>query len=180
MTPQWCHTDAVEITRYVHDLQNQLLELAEPSGEQATDLARRLASSLDASLRMVLLEALSEAAAEITADLAPGSVEVRLRGREPEFVVTPPMPRDSGDAGDASGAPDQPPTGDYSVDGQATRTTLRLPEKLKTEAETAAAREGISVNTWLVRAVATALSRHRATPPTPPANTGTRFTGWVR
>ena len=36
----------------------------------------------------MLLEALSDAAGEITRELAPGSVEVRLRGRDPEFVVT--------------------------------------------------------------------------------------------
>lgn len=69
---------------------------------------------------------------------------------------------------------------DYTVDGQTTRTTLRLPENLKTKAEAAAAREGLSVNTWLVRAVATALTDQAATAPMPPTNSGTRFTGWVR
>ncbi|MFV2083259.1 hypothetical protein [Micromonospora sp. LOL_021] len=37
---------------------------------------------------MTLLDALSAAADEITRDLAPGSVELRLRGRDPHFVVT--------------------------------------------------------------------------------------------
>jgi hypothetical protein len=69
---------------------------------------------------------------------------------------------------------------DYARDGRTTRTTLRLPEDLKARAEAAAAREGLSVNTWLVRAVATALTDQATTAPLPPANSGTRFTGWVR
>ena len=37
----------------------------------------------------MLLDALSAAADEITRELAPGSVELRLRAGEPDFVVTP-------------------------------------------------------------------------------------------
>jgi hypothetical protein len=177
MTPQWCHTDAVDISRHVQELQDQLVEATELAGEQASEIARRLTRSLDASLRMVILEVLSDAAGEITAELAPGSVDVRLRGRDPEFVVTPPMPFDTTDVPVPQG-PASP--ADYIVDGQTTRTTLRLPENLKAKAEAAAAREGLSVNTWLVRAVATALTDHAATAPLPPVNSGSRFTGWVR
>jgi hypothetical protein len=167
----------VDISRHVQELQDQLVEATELAGEQASEIARRLTRSLDASLRLVILEVLSEAAGEITAELAPGSVDVRLRGREPEFVVTPPMSPDTTDAP----VPQEPASSvDYTVDGQATRTTLRLPDNLKAKAEAAAAREGLSVNTWLVRAVATALTDQAATAPLPPANSGTRFTGWVR
>ena len=38
------------------------------------------------------------------------------------------------------------------------RISLRLPESLKTDVEAAAARDGVSVNTWLVRAADTALA----------------------
>ena len=56
-------------------------------------VAERLITALDAAVRLALIDALSAAAEEITADLAPGSVEVRLRGREPELVVVmPPLP----------------------------------------------------------------------------------------
>lgn len=167
----------MDISRHVQELQDQLVEASELSGEQASDIARRLTRSLDSSLRLVILEALSEAAAEITTELAPGSVDVRLRGRDPEFVVTPPMSSDTTEAPAA-----QQPTSsvDYVTDAQTTRTTLRLPENLKTKAEAAAAREGLSVNTWLVRAVATALTDQTTTAPTPPTNSGSRFTGWVR
>ncbi|GAB3262038.1 hypothetical protein GCM10027562_25640 [Arthrobacter pigmenti] len=153
------------------------MESTELAGEQAGVIARRLARSLDSSLRLVILQALSEAADEITAELAPGSVDVRLRGRDPEFVVTPPA---SHDTSEAAVAQEPASHADYAVDGQTTRTTLRLPENLKTKAEAAAAREGLSVNTWLVRAVATALTDQTTTTPLPPTNSGTRFTGWVR
>lgn len=177
MTPMWCHTDAVDISRHVQELQDQLVEATELAGEQANEIANALTRSLDASLRLVILEVLSEAANEITSELAPGSVDVRLRGRDPEFVVTPPM---SPDTTEAMVAQEQSSPMDYTVDGRTTRTTLRLPENLKTKAETAAAREGLSVNTWLVRAVATALTDQAIAAPMPPTNSGTRFTGWVR
>ncbi|WP_264670909.1 type II toxin-antitoxin system HicB family antitoxin [Arthrobacter sp. VKM Ac-2550] len=167
----------MDISRHVQDLQGQLVEATELAGEQASEIASQLIRSLDASLRLVILEVLSEAASEITSELAPGSVDVRLRGRDPEFVVTPPLPSDTTEAVVAQ----EPASSmDYTVDGRTTRTTLRLPENLKTKAEAAAAREGLSVNTWLVRAVATALADQTITAPVPPANSGTRFTGWVR
>src|ERR671937_837144 len=43
-------------------------------------------------------------------------------------------------------------------DALSVRITLRLPESLKTAVESAAARDGVSVNTWLVRALARAVS----------------------
>ena len=75
-------------------------------------------------MRLALLEALSTAADEITRDLAPGSVYVRLQGREPQFVVTPapaeplaeagpcavlPAPRTSGGRRRRDGANQLPP-----------------------------------------------------------------------
>ena len=55
----------------------------------AEALADRLTAPLDSAIRLALLEALSDAAQEITRELAPGSVDVRLRGRDPEFTVSP-------------------------------------------------------------------------------------------
>ncbi len=54
------------------------------------------------------------------------------------------------------------------------RITLRLPEKLKTQAEDAAAREGVSTNTWLARAVAQAVGKRA------PARAGRRVTGYAQ
>ena len=78
----------MELGQYVSDLQRQLVDAAANGTEETRALAERIATGLDAATRLVLLEALSTAAAEITRDLAPGSVDLRLRGREVEFVVT--------------------------------------------------------------------------------------------
>ena len=80
----------MDLGHYVNDLQRQLEVAAEAGGDDARALAERLTAPLESATRLVLLEALSVAASEITRDLAPGSVDVRLRGRDPEFVVTPP------------------------------------------------------------------------------------------
>jgi hypothetical protein len=178
----------MDLTRYVDDLQQRLAQAAELGGEAAQQLAQRLAAPLDSAVRLVLIDALSVAAGEISTELAPGSVDVRLRGGEPEFVVDLPTP-DAGRPGTTSTAPSSPaPTGPAPLpadveDATTTRTTLRLPDHLKAQVEVAAARDGVSVNTWLVRAVGAALQ-----PTTAPAGTthitratgGTHVTGWVR
>jgi hypothetical protein len=182
----------MNITRYVDDLQHRLAIAADAGGEGARELAQRLTAPLDAAVRLVLLDALSAAAGEISAELAPGSVDVRLRGGEPEFVVAaapaptpwtatttpahllaaPPNPSDL----------PTPPTSDAEA-GSTTRTTLRLPDHLKSQVEVAAARDGISVNSWLVRAVAASLEQTTGGS-VPPVRTdprsANRVTGWVR
>src|SRR5919205_2916234 len=80
----------MDLTSYVNNLGREFATLAEAGGPEARALVERLTGSLESAIRMTLLDALSAAADEITRDLAPGSVELRLRGREPEFVVTPP------------------------------------------------------------------------------------------
>ncbi len=175
----------MDLSRYVDDLQQRLTQAAELGGEATQRLAQQLAAPLDAAVRLVLIDALSVAAGEISTELAPGSVDVRLRGGEPEFVVDLPAP-DAGRPGAAPApvapAPPAPLPAD-AEDATTTRTTLRLPDHLKTQVEAAAARDGVSVNTWLVRAVAAALQ-----PTAGPAGTtrivhatgGTHVTGWVR
>lgn len=187
----------MELTGYVDSLQRQLAVAAEAGGDQARELAERLAAPLDAAARLVLLEALAAAAGEITAELAPASVDLRLRGRDPEFVVTQLTPRDttggahSSDANAVRSIDEQhlvadaepPPIADGAFDpasAATTRTTLRLPDELKARAEAAAAREGVSVNTWLVRAVAAALEPAAAKPKRPARpGRGERVTGWA-
>lgn len=146
----------MELAPYVESLRHELLVAAEAGGEDARALAERLVAPLDSATRLILLEALSAAADEITRDLAPGSVEVRLRGRNPSFVVTPPPAEDAYEAmAEArSSAPVARTEGD---DGGTSRINLRLPDSLKLRAEEAADREGLSLNAWLVRAVAAAL-----------------------
>ncbi|TDD71858.1 toxin-antitoxin system HicB family antitoxin [Actinomadura rubrisoli] len=187
----------MDLMPYVENLRRELAVAAEAGGPDARALAERLTGALDSAARLTLLEALSAAADEITSDLAPGSVEVRLRGGDPAFVVTPPQP--VAPVGQAAGAgaetgraavappaaahaapPAAPPPSD---EGGTARMTLRLPEHLKMRAEEAAARQGLSVNAWLVRAISAAFepgagSRPADRPEQPPS--GRAYTGWVR
>lgn len=168
----------MDLTRFVDDLQNRVSIAAAATGDDAAQMARQLTGPLDAAVRLLLLDALSTAAGEISAELAPGSVDLRLRGGEPEFIVVAPAAPAEIRAEPPSSVPSA-----TDADGGTTRTTLRLPEALKIQVEVAAAREGVSVNTWLVRAVATVLEQPVSTGPAPAAPSsgrGTRLTGWVR
>ncbi|MEU4240083.1 toxin-antitoxin system HicB family antitoxin [Actinoplanes sp. NPDC026619] len=174
----------MDLTTYVNSLGREFATLAETGGDEARALVERLTGPLESAIRMTLLDALSAAADEITQDLAPGSVELRLRGRDPEFVVDVPIV-------ESAGAPAEPPSGApsgapdiFPEDGPAARINVRMPEQLKTAIEEAAARQGRSVNAWLVRAAAAGLQQ--ADPAARPEPRGTTkrssqsFSGWVR
>lgn len=168
----------MDLTAYVDNLRQELAVAAEAGGEDARALAERLTAPLESAVRLTLLDALSAAADEITRDLAPGSVDLRLRGREPEFVVTPPPAETPA----AQQAPAAAPPVAVDLDESATaRINLRLPESLKARAEEAAGKEGMSVNAWLIRAVATALAvPARAQRQTAGSGYGGQhYTGWV-
>lgn len=162
----------MELGPYVSDLKRQLVDAAENGAEDTRAAAERLAAGLDAAARLVLLDVLSAAVGEITRDLAPGSVDLRLRGREIEFVVT--QPNAEADTGEPSASA-------VDVDDASTsRTTLRLPDALKARVDEAAAADGLSVNTWLVRAVAAALQPKQRRAAQRTLRTGDNFVGWAR
>ncbi|SON62479.1 hypothetical protein MSIMFI_04004 [Mycobacterium simulans] len=169
----------MDLQPYVEAVRHELNLAAAAAGSAAQDLADRLSAPLESALRLALLEALSAAAEEITGELAPRSVEVRLRGRDPEFIVSAPLDDPALETGDGEadqefGAGYDPPG---KWDGGGTwRVTLRLPEGLRAAVEAAARREGASINTWLVRAAAAASQAPRAST----RKTGHRVTGWVR
>jgi len=146
----------MDITPYVDSLRRDLAAAAEAGGAEAKAAAQRLALSLDPAVRLALMDALSQAAAEITAELPSGSVDLRLRGREPEFVVdVPSLPMTAPPSAPAAPpAPTAPPEGDE--DDTVARITLRIPESLKAKAEELAAGSGHSLNTWLVHTIRTA------------------------
>ena len=181
----------MNLTTYVETLRHELAFAAEAGGDEARALAERLSAPLESATRLVLLEALSAAADEITRDLAPGSVDVRLRGRDPEFVVTPPPDRPFEEESERNFSNKDSPKGvgpstptalGEAEDGGTWRTTLRLPEHFRPRIEEAASREGISVNAWHVRAAAAALksTEHaRRSGPRDPSG-GQRYTGWAR
>lgn len=174
----------MELSPYVDSIHAQLDAAAEAGGEDARELARRLAAPLDAAIRLALQDALAAAAEEITVELAPGSVELRIRGREPEFVVTAPPADPSADESSeeddlrALTASQPSAEGDEAI----ARVNLRMPEHLKTRVERAADAEGLSVNTWLIRAAAARVDRnegsHRRAQRT--AHGAERYQGWAR
>jgi hypothetical protein len=179
----------MDLTSYVDDLRNELVAAAEAGGDEYRALAERLVGPLESATRLALLEALSAAADEITRELAPGAVEVRLRGRDPEFVVAiPPAGPPPGDEAGDGGFPPPPSSGLADEDdGGTSRITLRLPTHLKPRIDEAAGRAGLSANAWLVRVVAAALQpddrqrdRGRASEGRSATPFGRRHTGWVR
>ncbi|MET8994389.1 hypothetical protein [Amycolatopsis sp. NPDC004169] len=163
----------MDLTPFVDSLRREFAVAAEAAGEDAVALAERLASPLESAIRLTLLDALSTAADEITRDLAPGSVEVRLRRREAEFAVSPPTAPEPAPAE----APPPPPEAD---DGAVSRINLRLPDQLKQRVEEAASREKLSINAWLVRAANTALGADTSRPAHRRSVYGEKYTGWVR
>ena len=174
----------MELRPYLDALRHELALAAAAGGDEARELAERLTAPLESAARLVLLDALSEAAAEITRDLAPGSVDLRLRNREPSFLVTPAL---ADPWTDRSAAPPPPPPDPVPApaaapgeDEATVRISLRLPEHLKNRVEQAAARAGVSINTWLIRTASAATDTEPACPPTPDATGGQRYTGWVR
>lgn len=159
----------MDLTPYVDGIKQDLMAAAEVAGPDAAPVADRLLAALDAAIRLAFLDALSAAADEVTSELAPGAVEVRLRQGQPSFVVTPP-PAD---------APVEPPTvlHDDPAGATSARITLRLPEALKTRVDAAATVDGLSVNTWIVRALTSSV---RDAQPHRPGKIGQSFQGWVR
>jgi len=180
----------MELSPYVESLRADLARAIEATGPEARTYAERLTHALDPAVRMALLEALSDAAAEITQELRTQAVEVRLKGREPQFVVSAssPMADDSVE-----------PLDDVDDDGDVVaRITVRIPEGLKSRAEELATDLGQSLNTWIVAAIRRA-TRDRSVrvdldlgsfpfppgapaPPSSPGHgrTGRRIQGWAR
>ncbi|MFF5896859.1 hypothetical protein ACFY8O_13125 [Streptomyces argenteolus] len=173
----------MDLTPYVDTLRRELAVAAEAGGQEARELAERLTAPLESATRLTLLNVLSAATDEITRELAPGSVDVRLRGLDPDFVVTPP-PTDGAGATAEPGPFESPraPAPSDGDEGGTARVNLRLPAHLKARAEEAANREGLSVNAWLVRAVSAAVDGGGARPHTTEKSqtVGQSFTGWVR
>jgi hypothetical protein len=148
----------MQMAPYVHALQEDLAKAAAlAGGEAAQEAGQRLAQALEPSLHLRLLDLLSEIALSLTAQV-PGRIEVRLAGREPELVYVE----------DEEAEPASAP-GD---DALTARITLRLSEGLKAQVEVAAARESLSVNAWIVRALARGLE-------TRSVRAGRRLTGYA-
>lgn len=148
----------MNLTIVLQGLQEDLQSAAELGDERAAQVARRLGDVVGSRLRLSLLDLLSQVAVEVSSKLPNGHVEVRLAGQEPELVFVD----EASDAAPAAG------------EELSARITLRLPDSLKVAVERAAGREGLSTNTWLVRALA------RAVDARPAQSSGKRLSGYAR
>ncbi len=167
----------MDLSEYAESLRRELTSITRFAGEDIARAAEMISETLDSSIRLALLDVLSAAADEITADLDGATIDVRLTGTQPVFVVTVTHGADE---------PDAEPTEPGDEAGSA-RVTLRLSESLKARVEAAAMAGGMSVNAWLVRAISRALeppaggSRMRSSsPPTGRKNSAKRYTGFAR
>ncbi|MER7457072.1 toxin-antitoxin system HicB family antitoxin [Micromonospora sp. NPDC126480] len=156
----------MNLAPYLAELDAALTRTAAAGNDETRRIAELLAAALEPAARLALLTALSDLAAEVTERLAGPVVEVRLDGRDVAVVVS--------DLPEVEEPTPEPPTPEAS--GETSRVTLRLPEELKVRAEEAAAAQGASLNTWLVRSVQESLERR------PRASRGfvrSRVSGWV-
>ncbi|MFD9889680.1 hypothetical protein ACFWY9_10075 [Amycolatopsis sp. NPDC059027] len=177
----------MDLSVYVDRFGRELAALIAADDEDTLALLERRRTPLESLIRLTLLDVLSTATSEITRDLAPGSVELRLRGTRPEFAVAPPAPEQTPEnAADDSFEADVeaqlngvPMSTEYS--GMA-RINFRPPEQLKAAIEEAAGKEGSSVNAWLVRVVSAALRQRDRGQHTDQRGKRApqRRTGWVR
>lgn len=169
----------MELTTYVDALRHDLQNAAAAGDERTRETARLLSAALDPAARLCLVEAMTAVADEVTSTWGQGSVEIRMHGREPQVVVTTAHAMTVPPAPPPPPAPAAPPGEEELDDGSTARITLRLPEALKSRAERAAATEGLSVNAWLVRAVAGALQQPGSPGPSQQLF-GRRMTGFAR
>jgi hypothetical protein len=163
----------MDLSPYIESVRAGVVNAASLADEQTQHVAQRLGTAIGSSTRLALIEALSDAAGTISAELAPSSVELRMIGQDPEFVVslqtaeaepTLLMPEPESTSEETAEAEDEP----------VARITLRLPQSVKARVDEVASSEGISTNAWLIRAVMDALSERSGSrpewpqPPRPP------------
>jgi hypothetical protein len=174
MTPEWRYGGAMDLAPYVQSLSRALAQAGTAGGEEAEAFLERFVGPLESAIRLTLLTVLSAAAEEISATLGPGAVDVRLRGGDPQFVVNAPRAEEA----DGEGVPAYV----ASDEGQVSRVSLRLPERLKSRIDELAGRDGLSTNAWMVRVVAAAIEADERRRPFGRGGlqVGQSYVGWSR
>lgn len=166
----------MELSEYIAAVRGEVQDITRVAGEDVARAGQMIADALEPSIRLTLLDVLSAAAAEITTRLDHTAIELRLSSGNPTFAVVH-APQD---------LPLPPPAADLErgageEETGTSRVTLRLPDGLKIRAEAAAARDGLSLNAWLVRAASRALDhRSGVSPPRSRRGPGERITGYAR
>ena len=126
----------MRMSKFIDLLAADLKALGQLGGAELESAVSRLIPTLEPVLRTRRLEVLTEIAGELKQQLPGAHVEARLAGDEVELVYLqdePAAPRDMPSELNA-------------------RITLLLPEDLKSRIETAETKEGIYLNSWLLKA----------------------------
>src|SRR5271157_6161927 len=128
----------MKMSLVVDGLRSDVVAVGELGDDAVAEAAERIAAVLDRSVPGRILDLLSDVVAELSAELPDGRVEIRVAGDDVDlaYVADEHVP--------AAGAGE----GDLSA-----RITLRLGEGLKSRVEERASAEGVSVNTFIVRAL---------------------------
>ena len=127
----------MKMSLVVDGLRSDVVAVGELGDDVVAEVAERIADVLGRSVPGRVLDLLSAAAAELSATLPDGRVDIRVAGDDVDMTYVE----------DVAG----PSTNDG--DEQSARITLRLGEGLKSRLEAGAAAEGVSVNTFIVRAL---------------------------
>jgi hypothetical protein len=169
----------MDLSPYLDSVRHGVTNAAALADDATQQVAHRLGTAIESATRLALIQALSDAAGTISAELAPASVEVRMAGQDPEFVVSVPPTQNeptmlvppSDEPGDDEAALDEEPLA---------RISLRLPNSVKVRVDEMADADGVSTNAWLIRAVVDALAeRRRGDVPRPPQPPGAPLAGGV-
>lgn len=188
----------MDVTKYTEQLRHQLAVAAKSGSSAAQEAAEHLIAALVPAARLMVTDLLADAVDEISKDLEPGSVDVRVRGDKATFIVQAPQGPEVEQvvaqavadaeakveaaaiakerAHDAEEAQILADVAASAEDEATSRTTIRLPEALKQRAQEAANQRGVSLNTWVTRAVTLYLT------PGPKSRRGraaARYTGWL-
>ena len=137
----------MKMSLVVDGLRSDVVAVGELGDETVAEVAERIADLLGRSVPGRVLDLLSDAAAELTATLPDGRVDIRVAGDDVDMTYV------EDDLGSVT------PVGDG--DELSARITLRLGEGLKSRLEEGAAAEGVSVNTFIVRALERGMSSNR-------------------
>jgi hypothetical protein len=152
----------MDLSPYLESVRGGVAQASALADEHTQHIAERLGTAIEASTRLALIEALSDAAGTISAELAPSSVELRMVGQDPEFVVS----LQTAEAEPTMLLPGSEP-GEEAMRESATteaedepvaRVSLRLPQSVKARVDEMASADGISTNAWLIRAIMDALA----------------------
>ena len=149
----------MDLNPYIRNLREDLLAAAALGDEETRRAAALLGAAIEPAGRLAIMNALSDLAAEVTDALDHHVVEVKLDGRDVRVTVSEKAGATAEDDATADGRyahhlqADELRRAMQEAGGELSRTTVRLFNDLKSQAEQAASEQGVSLDTYISRAV---------------------------